>query len=393
MNKSYQYMVFAICWFIGISAGIYATIFSIMLSQAIGDLSDQSGITEISQYGSYIIASFLFGWMLGGILLGIMSDKFGRVKALAISIAILSLFSAAAGMSQTVWQLALLRFFVGVGVGGAMLGCSIFLSETWPSRSRAVALGAMIASYQVGVLLSALIAQLLPNWRLAFSSSILALIIVLFVVFVFRETHAAKQSKEIDQGNNKKNMFFGGIIFGCLLIGYWATSVWVPTWLQELLGNNALGHEKNVATMIQGFCAIGGCVLAGPSADSLGRKPSIMISFLGAFAISWLMFWQSSFSVGIYVMNGALGFFIGMTQAVMYIYLPELFPANIRATAVGICLNGGRLFTTIAVLFVGAIVALLGGYAEALCLFSLTYLLGALTAYFAPDTAAKKVII
>ena len=124
-------------------------------------------------------------------------------------------------------------------------------------------------------------------------------------------------------------------------------------------------------------------------ADKLGRKVTIVIAYMGAFCVSIGMFLQTSFSFQTYLLNGILGFFIGMAQAVMYIYLPELFPTHVRGSFVGICLNSGRLITIVAVLCMGVIVPLLGGYAGALCLFSLTYLVGAGTVYFAPETAAK----
>jgi MFS family permease len=81
-----------------------------------------------------------------------------------------------------------------------------------------------------------------------------------------------------------------------------------------------------------------------------------------------------------------LGFFIGLLQAVMYIYLPELFPTRVRATAVGFCLNAGRFSAAIAALKVGALVAFFGGYPQALMAFSVPYLVGCLAAWMGRET-------
>ena len=78
-----------------------------------------------------------------------------------------------------------------------------------------------------------------------------------------------------------------------------------------------------------------------------------------------------------------------MAQAVLYIYLPELFPAAIRASAVGFCLNCGRLVTAVAVLFIGLLVPLLGGYAYALFAFACLYLAGVGAGLLGKETWAK----
>lgn len=160
--------------------------------------------------------------------------------------------------------------------------------------------------------------------------------------------------------------------------------------MQDLLAEDFLGHEKNTATVIHGFCAIGGCLTAGPLSDSLGRRPVIVISYAGALLTSlWMFLAHQAFTPLLYVYFGLLGFFIGMAQAVMYIYLPELFSARVRATCVGLCLNIGRLVTAAAILCMGLIIQYFGGYVEALCAFSAIYLLGIGFAYLVPETKSQ----
>jgi MFS family permease len=95
------------------------------------------------------------------------------------------------------------------------------------------------------------------------------------------------------------------------------------------------------------------------------------------------------FSEIIYAESALLGLFIGLAQAIMYIYLPELFPTRIRATAVGFCLNAGRFSTAIAVLFVGVIVRTLGGFAQSAMLFAVAYLFAVGAAFWAIETKGK----
>ena len=77
----------------------------------------------------------------------------------------------------------------------------------------------------------------------------------------------------------------------------------------------------------------------------------------------------------------------------MSVYIPELFPVKIRATATGFCFNAGRVFTAIAVLFVGVLVTELGGYSNSLFAFSLIFLIGLVCTFFAPEIASDKIQI
>lgn len=70
----------------------------------------------------------------------------------------------------------------------------------------------------------------------------------------------------------------------------------------------------------------------------------------------------------------------------MYIYLPELFPTEIRATAVGFCLNLGRATKAIAVLFVGLLVVFFGSYSQALMAFACLYLMALIVSLMGKNT-------
>lgn len=380
-------LIFITCWLAGVFAGMDANLFSAMLPQAIGDLAGILTRQEISRFGSYILASFLFGWMSGGIVLGIAGDRIGRVKTLALSIALFSLFMGAAGMCRTLLELAICRFAIGFGIGGTMVSMSVFLAETWKENKRAFALGALVTSYQGGVLLSGLAAQVFVDWRLAFAFGALPLLLSLIVLGYFQEA-PKKMAKTSSLPHNKKTLFLGSMIFGSLLIGYWASLSWIPTWIHDLSGQV---EEKNTSTILHGLMAVLGCAVSGPLANTFGRRSIIFLSLAAAFTSSMGMFlFHTEFSPSIHALNGILGFFAGMAQGVMYIYLPELFSREVRASSVGFCLNAGRLLTGFAVLFIGAIVSYFEGYAEAMSFFALIYLVGAGVIWFMPETKALE---
>jgi len=83
-----------------------------------------------------------------------------------------------------------------------------------------------------------------------------------------------------------------------------------------------------------------------------------------------------------FIISAVLAFFFGASQGVLSLYIPNLFPVEIRGTATGFCFNIGRLFTATAVLFVGVLVSELGGYGNALFIFSLVFVIGFVVTFF-----------
>lgn len=389
MNKK-LIMAFICCWLGGIFAGSNASIFSIVLPQAIGELTGSAGREVISSSGSIILFSFLIGWMFGGIFGGHCSDRYGRVKTMCLGIALYSLFTALAAVTQSVPQLALCRFLAGVGIGAEMLSISVYLSEVWPEKGRAMALGAAITSYQVGVFLSGIIGLHVSNWRDALALGGTPLLLALAVYLMLPESSQWKQIgpaapffSQIKHHQVERQLLLGIIGFGGLLVGYWGSVSWVPTWIQDLGGE----AHKSSAVMIHGVCAVLGCLAAGPLVNAFGRLKVLILSLFAAFAASlWMFSCNHEFAPVIYAQYGFIGAAVGVLQAGYYIYLPELFPTQIRGACVGSCLNAGRLITAAAVLCMGPIVALLGGYGSALILASMAYLVGLTACLFGKET-------
>jgi len=82
---------------------------------------------------------------------------------------------------------------------------------------------------------------------------------------------------------------------------------------------------------------------------------------------------------------GLLAIFFGISQGALSVYIPALFPTVIRASATGFCFNIGRLFTATVVFFIGSLVIFLGGYGNAVFIFSFIFLVGLVSTYFSKD--------
>jgi MFS family permease len=117
--------------------------------------------------------------------------------------------------------------------------------------------------------------------------------------------------------------------------------------------------------------------ISGWFANALGLRKAMICCFASCALLSFVLFKTNTvFSPIIYAEIGLLALFFGASQGVLSAFIPQLFPTSIRASATGFCFNIGRLFTAAAVLSVGVLVTSLGGYGNAIYIFSLVFVLG-----------------
>jgi len=115
------------------------------------------------EWFAYFTASLLLGAAIGGIALGNLGDRIGRTRAMGISILFYSLFAALGGWVQTQEQMLVLRFLVGLGVGGMWPNGIALVSECWSSASRPLVSGVTMAGLNAGILL---LSQLARQWSI-----------------------------------------------------------------------------------------------------------------------------------------------------------------------------------------------------------------------------------
>src|SRR5256886_7239248 len=139
--------------------GMDASIYAVVLVPALTDLLPRSGIAawpaNVGYYGSVLLALFLFGWDLS-MVWGPVADRFGRVRALMLTILCYSLFTFLCALVTIIWQLAALRVLCGIGIGGEQPIGGTFVAEEWPEDRRKMGAGYMHTGYYFGFFLAAL---------------------------------------------------------------------------------------------------------------------------------------------------------------------------------------------------------------------------------------------
>lgn len=394
-------IAFVICMLCYLLGGTVATLMSVNLPVAIPELLGKTpSVDELGQIGAYLNASFIFGWMFGGLTLGVVSDKIGRIKTLAFSAGLYGVFTLMTVFVANWESLLVYRFFTGLGVGGVLLISTVYISEIWNASTRPVALGILAVSFPIGIVLTGGLNVLFGNWRQSFWLGIIPILLAFVIVLFLPESSIwqseglnKKQEKEsIFSTENGKKILIGSLVFGAVLIGLWAIFSWLPTWVQGLLANTSSDgqKERGLTMMLLGIGGIVGGMFSGFLIKKLGSRITLMLTFSGCFLACLLLFTtNASFTPIIYLETALLSLFFGISQGSLSSYIPALFSTTIRATATGFCFNIGRFFTATAVFFVGSLVSVFGGIGNALLSFSITFLIALVVVYFTEKKAIE----
>jgi MFS family permease len=344
---------------------------------------------------------------LGGVLFGLIADRFGRVKALMGSILIYSIFTGACGISREVWQLAVFRVLLGLGMGGEWATGAALVAETWPSEHRGKALGFMQSSWAVGYALAAAIAALvLPRWgwRGVFFVGILPALFTLWVRRHVEEPEIWKRSA--DKGRQTQTRTGLGEIFrppflrdtltttlmnAGTMFAWWGLFTWIPAYLGLPLEQGGMGLDVVKTSTWIIVMQVGmwfGYVSFGFICDSIGRKKTY-IFYLFAAAALVLLYSSVRQNTALLLLGPFLAFFGTGYFSGFGTITAEIFPTRIRASAQGFTYNIGRGLSALAPFTIGAL-AKGRGLALAFYLTAAFYLFSALVAFALPETKGRR---
>jgi len=398
-------ILFTICFLSSLFGGTISTLMAVYLPVAVTDLLAHSGAAAFDNISASISAVFIFGWMAGGIIWGILCDRIGRKRSFVYATMCYGLFTLITALAPVWWLVVISRFFSGFGIGGVMVITTLLIAEGYPEGKRAVYLGILSISFPVGIFSAGLINYFIPYWRYAFIIGIIPLLLAGLAALWFTESEEWKKVRagkrpesgvglEVRSGvagnlvdlfgrQNRNNLVVGSLIFGAALIGLWATFSWLPSWIQGLISHSDGQKERGIAMMLMGGGGLVGGFFSGWIVNAFTVKRTLVVFFTISFILSFFLFRLSShLSFIVYLQIGILSFFFGVSQGALSVYIPDLFPPAVRATGTGFCFNMGRFFTGLAVFFIGSLVELLGGYGNAIFCFSFVFLGGWLITLF-----------
>src|SRR6516162_390022 len=152
----YQWLVFLVVWLGWTLDAADFGLYSLVLRPATTDLlGGNPSMADIGKYGGLLSMAGLLGWAFGGFVFGILADYIGRVRTLAFSIAIYSLFTALQGLSQGILDFAVYRFIAGLGTGAELMVGIPLLAETLTETHRAKIAATMMTGGALGTFIGA----------------------------------------------------------------------------------------------------------------------------------------------------------------------------------------------------------------------------------------------
>jgi MFS family permease len=391
--------------------GMDSFIYALVLSPAVTELLPRSGIAatpgNVGLAGSVLFALFLVGWGFS-FLWGPVADRFGRTRALAYTILVYSVFTAAAAFATDVWQLGFFRLLAGVGVGGEWAMAGTYVAEAWPESRRKMGAGYLQTGYYVGFFAAAALNYTVGarfGWRAMFLCGLVPVLVSALTLARVNEpdrwkNRGARASRErsplaeILSPPYRKRTLVNATLVAVAIIGLWAGAVYEPTAIVTLAKREHMtGPEAaRMASFGTGVLSIGtilGCLALPRLAERYGRKRTLALYFTGmmlaiATAFGWAFYRPDGLRLFIVVL-----FFLGFAGGnftVFSLWLPEQYGTRVRATAFAFCTSIGRFVGAGINFGLGALVKAMGTLGTPVALTSIAFGLALLVIPLAHET-------
>jgi MFS family permease len=400
--------------------GMDASIYALVLAPALTDLLPRSAIAvsqgTVGYYGSILQALFLLGWGLS-MIWGPISDRIGRVRALMLTILCYSLFTFMCGLVNNIWQLAILRVFVGLGIGGEQPVGTAYLAEELSESQRKIGAGLMHTGYYFGFFFASVANYFIGanfGWRWMFVFGGLPALMIGFIQFGVKESTKWKErygdnararpamreafGKLFSPAYVRRTMVMSGL-FLTSIIGLWAGSIYVPTATSQLAvraGASAAdaARQASYAGMVLAIGTIIGCVAAPFLAERLGRRKSMAIYFV-FMAVSVVL----TFGYVFYLGTNALTWFYpcifllglgGANFALYTLWLPEQYTTDCRASAIAFISSVGRFVGVAMVFLVGSGIQRYGSLGIPVAVTAIAFVFGLMLVPLSEETRGKS---
>lgn len=314
---------------------------------------------------------------LGGLFFGMLGDKYGRQKILAITIIIMSVSTFCIGLipsyaSIGIWApilLLLAKMAQGFSVGGEYTGASIFVAEYSPDRKRGFmgswldfgSIAGFVLGAGVVVLISTIIGEekfLEWGWRIPFFLALPLGIIGLYLRHALEETPAFQQHVDkMEQGDREGLRDGPKVSFREIATKHWksllscigivivtnVTYYILLTYMPSYLSHN-LHYSEDHGVMIIIAIMLGMLFVQpvmGMMSDRFGRRPFIILGSLAllVFSIPAFMLINSDVIGLIFAGLLILAVILNSFTGVMASSLPAMFPTHIRYSALACAFN------------------------------------------------------
>ncbi|MFE9323427.1 MFS transporter [Nocardia sp. NPDC052278] len=336
-----------LCWLIVLLEGYDL----VVLGAVIPTLIEHHHIGFTAARATFAATISLVGVAVGAALVGPIADHYGRRKVLLASIALFSAFTAAVPAAGSITVFGLFRLLAGIGLGACLPTALTFMAEQVPATRRAFIGTITMTGYHVGAVLTSLLAlQLVPHWQPLFYLGGIAGFLLLPLIWAeLPESEAYLAAKATPERVQPTVLLAPRYLRTTL--GVWVGSFMglllvygLNTWLPKLMRDAGYNMSTSLTLLlVLNVGAIVGLLIAGPLADRRGTKPIVLVWFAAAAVLLAMLSVKVSSTVLLNTLVLVTGIFVFSAQALIYAYVTQVYPAEVRATALGLTSSVGRL--------------------------------------------------
>lgn len=310
------------------------------------------GVKPVELTSAFAFSSI--GIMVGAMAAGPIADRFGRKPVLLASVALFGIFSLLTAWAPSIFALVALRFFTGIGIGGAMPTTVALTSDYTSDRWRTSAVMFMFTGNTIGGFIAGSVAALiLPHWGwqgIFIVGGVVPLALLVLLFFVLPESAQFQPGRQaVARTNPVAGLFQDGLgastlllwaIFLINLLNMYLIGYWLPTTL--MLGGLSASSAAFAAS-IYAAGAIVSTLALGPAITRFGAGRVLATSFvIGAISIAIVGSAHLSYGWTLAVLAVAGGGFIG-SQLGLNGFAAAIYPPEVRSTGIGWALGVGRL--------------------------------------------------
>lgn len=290
--NGYQWYVFILAAFGWLFDCFDQQIFTMSRSITMRDLLPHADTLTQTTYGGYATSIFILGWATGGLVFGMMGDRWGRAKTMAVTILVYAACTGLSGLAKTWGYFACFRFLAGAGVGGEFAVGAALVAEVMPDRARPHALGSLQALSAVGNILAALsLGLVVPDerlgwgWRGLYYLGALPGLVAVFVFWRLKEPEkwvAAKAAADRDRGGRqmgrigelfrnptwRRHTLVGVCLAVAGVLGLWGVGFYSP----ELIDSAIVTVDKAAIPKIEAVVAAEGTAAHAAAIAALSDK-------------------------------------------------------------------------------------------------------------------------
>jgi MFS family permease len=359
---------------------------------------------ERAKVDAAFLTLLLIGWSAGGLLFGVLADRWGRVRTLTVTVLIYCIFTGATALCRTWQEVAVIRFITALGIGGEWAAGAALLAETFPDKARAGGAALLQSAAAFGPWFAALINLFVPahEWRLLFLVGILPAALTVLLRLWIKEPEPWKSAVKTESALAPVKrlltekpwnrhaliaLFLGvSVIAASNNISYWLPNL--TKWSSAGFSPDAVQSRVSHVTLIMHVGTLLGVLVMPWLCEKVGRKRALLI-FLALSPLSVALATASSSFARLELLAPVMAFFTIGLSAAFVLYFPELFPTALRATGIGFAYNTSRILAAGIPLLTAALVGHSNSIGAAVGLTAFVPVIGLAALIFAPETKGQ----